>query len=298
MKKLFVTGISGFLGWHITKAKQQQWQLIGTYKENALIITNGTTIALDLTESKKLQESLENIQPDAILHLAALSNPNYCEQHPDASYAVNVKVGVELASYAAQQNIPFVFTSTDLVFDGKAGNYTEAAPIAPVNQYGQHKAEAERAIQELYPAAIIARLPLLYGLTGRPDNFMFHWLRKLKEGETVPAFSDEFRTPGSGLDIAKGLFQLLEANQAGIWHLAGPERISRYDFAIKMAKAFSIPEHLIIPSLQKDVKMPAARPADVSMAIEKVTTIGYRPRPIEENLVMIREQRTVAKSKE
>lgn len=290
MKRLFVTGISGFLGWHVTQEKQDQWQLFGTYKENALSITNGEAIALDLTNSTKLQETLEKIEPDAILHLAALSNPNYCEQHPDASYAVNVKASAALASFAASRTIPLIFTSTDLVFDGQTGNYAEDAPIAPVNLYGKHKAEAEQVIQEHYPAAIIARLPLLYGFTGRPDNFMFHWLRKLRAGNTVPAFSDEFRSPGSGRDIVKGLFQLLDTNQSGIWHLAGPERISRYDFAIKMAKAFSIPETLVIPSLQKDVKMPAARPADVSMSIQKAKTIGYSPRSIEENLLRIKEQ--------
>ena len=284
MKNLLVTGISGFLGWHIARMPQTDWDITGTYHQNKVSIPSGKTLLLDLTDEAALASVLRKVKPSAVLHLAAASDPNFCEENPQISQAVNVEATVHLAEYAARKKIPFLFTSSDLVFDGQKGQYKETDQPSPVNRYGLHKAVAESKVAEINPKAIIARLSLMYGLTDRTDNFLSGWLEKAKAGEAFQAFNDEFRSPASGTDIARGLLLLLDNKAKGIWHLGGMERISRYEFALKMATAFDFSPGLIEETKQDEINMPATRPPDVSLNIEKATSFGYQPESVEENL--------------
>ena len=284
MKKLLVTGISGFLGWYISKLEQENWQIIGTYHEHKVESTLGVNLQVDLTNHDALAKVLKYIQPDAVLHLAAASNPNFCEEHPQISQAINVEPALQLADYAAFKKIPMIFTSSDLVFDGKKGNYSEEDLPSPINRYGLHKAVAESKVMAAYPEAVVARLPLMYGMTGQKNNFLEHWLNKWKARTPTPAFKDEFRSPLSGTEAAKGLLYLLEKQVSGIWHLAGNERISRFDFGLKIAEVFQIAPDLIKESYQSEVDMPAARPADVSLNTEKIISLGFEASGITESL--------------
>jgi len=178
----------------------------------------------------------------------------------------------------------YLFTSTDLVFDGKNGPYSESSKANPIMVYGQQKLEAERKVLDIYPNAIVARMPLMYGMPTNGLGFMNAWIRNLKEGKQVYCFTDEYRTTTSGSDAAAGLFLLLKKNQGGIFHLGGRERISRFDFAIRMAEVFRLPKELIIPSLQKDVQMPAKRPPDVSLVSKKAYEFGFNPNRLEVEL--------------
>ena len=283
MRKLLVTGISGFLGWHVANHQQDDYELLGIYNQTEPKLENIQLASLNLTDYKAVRNFLEKTQPDAILHLAANSNPNNCEQH-ESSNNINVNTTISLANWAVRRNIPFLFTSTDLVFDGKNAPYSEASATNPIMVYGQQKVEAEQKVLEMYPNAIIARMPLMYGMPANDLGYMNAWIRNLKKGKKVFCFTDEYRTTLSGNDAAAGLFLLLEKNKAGIFHLGGRERISRYDFALKMAEVFDLPKELIIPSLQKDVQMPAKRPADVSLVSEKAFKLGFNPGSVEEEL--------------
>ena len=124
-------------------------------------------------------------------------------------------------------------------------------------------------VLETHPNACIARMPLMYGTPDNGKGFMNAWIRNLKEGKTIGAFTDEYRTAVDGKTAARGLFLLLEKEVNGIWHLGGKERLSRYEFAIRMAKENNLDASLINPVLQKDIKMAAARPADVSLDSSK-----------------------------
>lgn len=283
MKKLLVTGISGFLGWHIAHLNQKDWHIHGLYHQNPPDLKNITTHPLNLTDNQVVTAYLNEYQPDAILHLAANSNPNNCEQNPSSNH-INVTSSLLLATWSAAQNIPFLFTSTDLVFDGKNAPYAETDPPNPIMIYGKQKLEAEQKILKKHPSAIIARMPLMYGLPSNGVGFMNAWLRNLKEGKKVFCFTDEYRTATFGMDAAHGILLLLTKEVSGIFHLGGKERLSRFEFAQQMATHFGLDKNLIIPSLQKDVKMPAKRPADVSLNSNKAFTLGFSPRILEENL--------------
>lgn len=290
MKKLLISGISGFLGWHISQMEQEDWDITGLYHQHKSNLPKLKTQALDLCDEAATMRLLKKLKPDAILHMAALSNPNFCEENPGLSQEVNVESTVRLSEYAQHEKIPFLFTSTDLVFDGTKGDYKEDDQPSPINRYGLHKAVAENKVLENYPGASVVRLPLMYGITDVLNNFMANWLEKWKNGTTVPAFSDEYRSPISGIDAARGLFFLLKKEVCGIWHLAGAERISRYEMAIQIAETFNYDINLTEESLQTDVQMPAARPADVSLNIEKIQSIGFDPKPLSDQLELIKTQ--------
>jgi len=277
-KRLLVTGISGFLGWHVAHFKQKEWEIIGTYHKHLATFPNVKSTALDLSDEVQLQRILGALRPHAILHLAAASNPNFCEKHEAISYQVNVEASIFLAKIAKDMDIPFLFTSTDLVFDGQRSPYHEDDITNPVSIYAKHKIMAEDGIQKVNKSATIARLPLMYGLPQNGKGFMSDWLMKLKEGEAVYAFTDEYRTAVDAFSAVEGLFLLLNKKVSGLWHLGGRERMSRYDFAEKVAQRLGLYEDLVIPSLQEEVQMPANRPPDVSLDSGRAYDLGYQPR--------------------
>lgn len=283
--KVIVTGISGFLGPFLADALPGGIAGIGIHNRQPPVHTPMETLQLDLTDQVQVQEIITQIQPDFILHAAALSNPNYCEQHPEASKKVNLEASVYLAKIAAKIGCGFLFVSTDLVFQGDQSWYTPTSATAPLMMYGKHKAQAEKAILNVHSEAIVARIPLLYGFSkNESNNFLVAWLEKIKRGETVYAFEDEFRTSASAACVARGLWLLVQKKMQGIWHLGGRERLSRYDFIVQAAQQLYLPTNIIQPSKQADVTMPAARPADVSLNSEASFALGYHPLTLSEYL--------------
>ncbi|TVQ07824.1 MAG: SDR family oxidoreductase [Leptolyngbya sp. DLM2.Bin27] len=288
--RLLVTGASGFLGWHLCRAAQAVWQVEGTYHRHSPQSLPGVTLhGIDLGDLDAIAPWLDAIAPAAVIHTAALSQPNRCEQDPAQSYRVNVEATGVLAEFCARHQIPFVFTSTDQVFDGQSPPYSEASPPSPINLYGRHKAEAEVLVQTLHPTAAICRLPLLYGPPSpTAECFLQGFLRNLQAGQPLHLFTDEFRTPAYVEDVAAGLLLALE-KAPGLLHLGGPERLSRYDFGLRMAEVFGIDPNWLIPGKQADVTMPARRPADVSSDSQKAFALGYRSRGIVAGLKAVKD---------
>lgn len=289
MKKLLVTGISGFLASHLAQLNTKGYEIIGTYRTRPIKLNGIKSIAVDWADPLQAQRVFDQQQPDAVWHLAALSNPNYCEQHPEHSLAVNVDASVQLAALCQAAQIPFIFSSTDLVFDGQAAPYQEEDLAQPICVYGQHKLLAETKITATYAQSTIARLPLMYGWSTQ-GGFMKNWIDQLRKGNTIAAFTDEYRTPVNARCALQGLFLLLEKQAIGTWHLGGQQAISRYDLAVAIAKAYNLPTTSLIASLQKDVQLPAARPANVALNSHKAFALGYEPQEIEYALAQLAAQ--------
>lgn len=280
MKKLLLTGASGLLGWNICKAARHQWAVHGVVCSAAFDIPGVTLHRLNLTDTHGFKKRFTEIQPDAVLHTAAITDANYCQQHPHESYSINVIAAALLAELCAERNIPFVFTSSDLVFDGKKGNYSEADEPNPVSRYGEQKAEAEKRVLKIYPQAAICRMPLMIGDGGIGGKGYLHsFLTKAKNGEPLKLFTDEYRSPLGGMSAAKGLLLALQKFK-GIWHLGGRERLSRFQLGEKIAKAFGTPLSQLIPAKQSEMLMPAPRPADVSLDSGKAYHNGFCPETI------------------
>jgi dTDP-4-dehydrorhamnose reductase len=289
MKKLLITGASGFLGWNICRLAKGRWHLYGTVHSNQVEIPNVNTIKIDLTDHSELKRLFEEVRPDAVIHTAAVSDPNYCQVNPNVSYRINVEASVNIALLCSDYMISYVYTSTDLVFDGLKAPYRESDPVCPVNVYGEHKALAEERILKAYPQSAVCRMSLMFGLSGPvAKSFIQPMLLAMREGRELSLFVNEFRTPLSAGAAVAGL--LLAFNKVrGIIHLGGKERISRYDFGKLMQKIFKFENAKIRPCKQDEIHMAALRPADVSFDSSKAAALGFRPLPLIEELQNIYE---------
>lgn len=274
--RLLVTGMSGFLGWHLAQIADPAWEWWGTYQNRVVRLPGVSTLPADLTDFVALQHLLQQVRPAAVLHLAAQSKPNRCQTEPAAAHAINVTASLNLAGLCADAGIPLVFTSTDLVFDGLNPPYREDDPVCPVNLYGEQKVLAEQGILERHPTATICRMPLMFGAAIAP-SFLQDFLKTLRAGEELRLFTDEFRTPVSGRDAVRGLLLALEQRVQGRLHLGGQQRLSRYEFGCEMVKAFELSEVKLRPTRQAEVSMLARRSPDVSLDSSRAFALGYAP---------------------
>ncbi len=288
MKKLLVTGASGFLGWNLCQLAKQEWDIYGTSFTNAINIPGITSLKVDLKDFEELKRIFHEIQPDAVIHTAAQSSPNFCQSNPGESHAINVTASCNIAGLCADYSIPCAFTSTDLVFNGLNPPYKETDSVSPVNLYGEQKVMAEEGMLERYPITAICRMPLMFGVAAPPaQSFMQPFIQTLREEKELKLFTDEFRTPASGTTAARGLLLAL-AKVNGRIHLGGKERMSRYDFGCLLVEVFQLPSMGLKSCRQADVKMAASRPPDVSLDSSKAFELGYAPLSLREELEALR----------
>ncbi|MGD2183530.1 SDR family oxidoreductase [Lusitaniella coriacea] len=288
MKKLLITGASGFLGWNLCHIARKEWDICGTTFSHALDIPGVTTRSLDLRDFEALKQLFAEVKPDAVVHAAACSKPNYCQNHPNEAYGMNVTVTRNIAGLCADAEIPCVFTSTDLIFDGLNAPYKETHSPNPICIYGEQKVIAEESARSRYPKIAICRMPVMFGLPSPASpSFLQGFIRTLREGKEIALFTDEYRSSVSASTAAKGLLLALEKAKGTI-HLGGKERLSRYDFGRLMAEVLELPSTGIKACLQKDVKMSAPRPSDVSLDSSKAFDLGYNPPLIREELEQLK----------
>lgn len=283
MKKLLITGASGLLGWNLCGLAQKEWIVFGTAHANMYDVPGVRLRRVDLTRFSEAGQLLTEICPDAVIHAAAASDVNFCQMNSAESYRINVDTAVNLAGLCADQAIPFVFTSSDMVFDGRNPPYSEDSPVCPINVYGEQKAEAEEKILKQYPEAAICRLALIYGDGGpRGRGFLRSWVNEMKKGNDLRLFHDEFRTPVSAQDASRGLLLAL-SRARGLLHLSGGERISRLHFGLMLKEVVGA-QSKIIPCSRGSVPMPAPRPADVSLDGARALNLGFAPGSIKQEL--------------
>lgn len=293
MKSLLITGASGFLGRYACKQFSDTWQTWGTFHEQAITLAGVQTLPLDITDECSVAACWAAARPDAVVHAAALSKAGQCQKAPDRSYQVNVEGTLRLAKRCAAASVPFIFISTDLVFDGTAPPYREGDRPQPINVYGQHKLAAEQGVLQLYPDATICRLPLLLGLaTPTANSYLQTLLTAIAAGQPQTLFIDEVRTPVIVTDAVQGLQLVLEQSISGLLHLGGCEALNRYELGLEIASRFSQRADLLIPALQASVSLSTPRPKNVALNSDKAFALGYSPQKIEEALAAIAQLRT------
>lgn len=277
MKKLLITGASGFLGWNLCSIASSQYKVIPVSNRNFYEQPATKAHKCDITDYQQLKALMSGEKPDAVIHLAAASNPNYCQIHPDETFKINVTASSNIAGLCADLNAFCVFTSSDLVFNGKNPPYKEDDETNPVNTYGQQKLTAEQQMRCRYENATICRMPLMYGDAPRwASSFIQPWIKQLQEGNTLSLFTDEFRSPLSARDACRGLLLALEKPRE-IIHLGGPERLSRYEMGKILAETKGFSQTLLDPCKQQDLPMAAPRPTDVSLDSSKAFAMGFCP---------------------
>jgi dTDP-4-dehydrorhamnose reductase len=288
MKTLLITGAGGFLGSNACRLLAGDYRVVGLAHIRKPDIPDIIWRQADLTERGIAERLLDELRPDGVLHLAAMADASACAHHPKLSERINVEAPVALASACAARDISYVFASTDLVFDGKRAPYDETSPTAPLSLYGKQKVDAEQRILEVYSAAAVCRLPLMYGAAPKgAERFFQAWLKALREGTGLNAFTDEIRTPVSATDAVRGLRLALESGVSGILHLGGPESVSRYEFGRLMADIWGQNPELVRPVSLKDMTFSVPRPRDVSLDSRRAFALGYQPSPVKAELERI-----------
>ncbi len=275
--RLLLTGASGFLGHNIIQQAQQHYQIIGIAQKHTVNLSGLQLVQMDITDHIALRNIVREVQADAIIHTAAIGDINRCEQFPAETEILNVSTSIYLAKLAAEMQIPYVFTSTDLVFDGEKGGYHETDAVNPINHYGEQKVKAEEGVRVAYPQAAICRMPLMFGVGGEGSkNFFLPLLQKIRANDEIGLFTDEYRSALGAISAAKGLLKAVSAFN-GTYHLGGPDKTNRYTLGKLMAQAAGVTQPNIKAILQADVPMPAPRPKDVTLDSSKAIAAGFVP---------------------
>lgn len=288
MAKLLITGASGFLGFNLCRFAADTWSVHGVVRSHRIAIPRGEIHAVDLTDYRDLKDLFRAVAPDAVIHSAAMSQPNDCEIYRAESRRINVDAALAIAGLSADREIPFAFISTDLIFDGRTSPYKEGDPPSPVSVYAEQKIMAEEGIRSRCPTAAICRMSLMFGDPGpAATSFIQPFLKSMRAGDALRLFVDEYRTPVNARTAAEGIFLSLEKVKGTI-HLGGSERISRYEFGLKLAEILEIKSAVIQPAHQADFPMAAARPPDVSLDSARANALGYKPGPLSDQIAELK----------
>jgi dTDP-4-dehydrorhamnose reductase len=273
------------LGWTLCTVAGKSWHTFGAACHNLVVPADVSICRVDITDQRSVMDLMASIKPDAVIHAAALSSPDYCEEHPRESQLVNVTASRHVAQACAADAIPCAFISSDLVFDGEHAPYNEESPAMPVSVYGQHKLLAENAVRADYPRTTVCRLPLLFGI-GSParEGSFLRMLRSMRAGEEVRLFTDEIRTPVSTETAADGILRALDHAPGDTVHLGGQERVSRWELGLLAAEILIGGKPRLIRCSQAEVASPAPRPRDVSLENRLSARIGYFPKTVREQM--------------
>jgi dTDP-4-dehydrorhamnose reductase len=222
---------------------------------------------LDLTDAPKVRALFRQERPDAVFHCAALSRSPDCETDPAHARNLNVEVTKHLCELAG--DIPFIFFSSDLIFDGRAGNYDETSPVNPLSVYAETKVAAEQIVLT-NPRHIVIRTSLNGGASPSRDRGFNEQLRNAwRAGQTLRLFTDEFRCPVYAGITARAAWELLAKNQPGLYHVAGSERLSRWQIGQLVASRWpQLNPNTVATSLKEYIGAP--RSPDTSLNCTKV----------------------------
>lgn len=283
--KILFTGGSGLFGQaFIELLEKTPYELYVTYNKNPIAYEKA--IFLDICDESKVDKIIEKLHPDVIVHAAAFAHVDKCEVEKDRAYNVNVKGTRNVAKAAKRMNAKVIYISTDYVFDGEKGFYSEDDETNPVNYYGLTKLEGEKVIMEICDDFIIARTSVIYGANKK--NFATWVIEELKQDNQIKIITDQWVSPTLNIDLAEQIIALIERGESGIFHTAGGERISRYDFVLKLAEIFGFDKKLIIPTTTDNMSWIAKRPRDSSLDVSKISNIK-KPYKLEQALHLFKE---------
>ncbi len=285
--RVWITGVSGLLGLHLAwEALHLGWDVWGTARRHPLPHAPFPVLQGDLTDPAFLDRVWRWARPQAVFHTAALALVDQCERDPETAYRVNTWLPEQLARRAAAAGVPFVHISTDAVFDGARGEYTEDDEPRPLSVYGRTKLEAERQVQRAYPQALVARVNFFgWSLSGRRS--LAEWfLQQLQSGrEEIPGFVDVWFCPLLANHLAQLLLLMLRRGLQGLYHVVASRCMTKHAFGQAVARRFGFDPARIRPVSVQQAGLQAARAPRLTLRTDKLArALGFPPPTPEEGL--------------
>lgn len=293
-RRVLVVGSSGMLGQRLVKyySAQRNVELLAASVEDKPLDSSVTYIQIDLSKRESVKNVIFDFFPDVIINAAAFTNVDLCETERETAWKINVK-GVEYLSESARLiDAHLIHISTDYVFDGSNGPYTEDAKPHPISYYGRTKLASENALRLHGAMSTVIRTNVLYGpvIYGRPD-FVRWVVNSLREGKNIRIVTDQINNPTFIDDLVQAIDRAAGYKRQGIFHVGGAEFLSRYEFTRLIARFFALDEQLIAPIETRELNQPAPRPLKSGLITFKAETLlGYKPHSIVETFVKMKKE--------
>lgn len=300
-RTLLIIGVSGLTGYKLAKQASPKFATYGTYNHRKLPIEHCELSQLDITKEDDTAKFVQDLKPDIIVNTSALHNVDYCETHKEEAKKVNTDGVRNLVSTANKIGARIIHISTDFVFDGKKGHYTETDEPAPLSYYALTKLEGEKTVLNAASYAII-RPSVIYGWTprettqtksssGKPINFALWCVTKLSNNEEIKAVTDQYTSPTLADNLAEVILELAKSEDNGIYHVSGLSCLNRYDFVLKLAQIMDFNASLVKPTTSDQFKQIAVRPKNSCLDCSKVQRkLDVKLLTVEESLQIMKEQ--------
>jgi len=282
--KFLVTGSAGLIGSQIVKdLVQKNYTTYSCYHDEKPL--QGIPTRLDLSDKNQIIETLQEIKPDRIIHLAAMTGVDLCESEKELATLINTKATEILAKQAAKQNIFFLYVSTDYVFNGINGMKKEDDPSNPLGFYGKSKLEGELVLNKLASSWCIARTSTPFGIHPTKKSFPLWVKENLEAKKQIPVLIDQFTSPTYVPNLSKMLIEITTRQIIGTIHVSGATRISRYALAELVANKLHLDKNFLIPTKIDTMDWKAQRPKDSSLDVSLATELlNQQPQKIEQSI--------------
>jgi dTDP-4-dehydrorhamnose reductase len=270
--KLLLTGVSGLLGINFAQELMDEHEVIGVDR-GKLVNAPFRILKHDLLEKDAVESILDKTYPDWLVNCAALADLDLCEEDPGLAKLLNTDLPRRLARACKTRGIPFAHISTDAVFDGqKDGYYSEEDPPNPVGAYAKTKLDGEWAALIENPSAIVTRVNFYgWSLNGRRSLAEFFY-NNLTNNKSMSGFTDVLFCPMLVNDTARTLVKMLQRGLKGLYHLVGPQAMSKYQFGVELARRFKLSESEITPKSVNFAGLIAKRSNNLWLSTRKLST--------------------------
>lgn len=269
MSRLLVTGASGLLGANLVLTAAGRHDIVAVCHQHPIRLDGVKTVSADLTQPGVVRGVLREQMPEWVVHCAAATDVDACEEDPEWADRLNRFMAEQVAVAARETGAKLIHISTDAVFDGETGNYTEEDVPRPINVYGRTKLAGERAVQDAYPEAMVIRTNI-FGWNVQPKQSLAEWfLAHLEAGQECNGYRDVWVTPILVNDLAEILLEMLASGAQGLYHVAGADCVSKYEFGLRLAEVFGLDRTLIRPISVDEAGLKARRPKRLCLASGK-----------------------------
>ncbi len=273
IRKVYITGIYGMLGTALVRSFNQNYSVYGCDIIENPGLKNAIVETYDLSDSKRLEQELSEIQPDLVINCAAMINVDGCEDNPKLAEKINADIPKTLAELSKKFSFKLIQISTDAVFDGNKDTlYSENDTVNPLNVYAKTKLLGEQYIQKISSNHTILRTNI-YGWNLKKVHFAEWIYNSLLKKETITMFTDVYTTPIYVTHLAEIIHEIFNKDIKGLYNASGTEKISKHDFAIKLADIFSLQKETITPISVETFNFKAPRAKNMALSCDKLQEV-------------------------